>query len=369
MNKIFRPNTLGLKVLTPNGYKSFAGIAYMGDKETLCLTLSNSITLTCSIDHKIYISDNEYMIANEIKENQTVITKNGIATVNSVTLTGKTESVYDLVEVEDGHRYYTDGILSSNCEFLTADSTLINAVTLLKLQGADPIFKTNEIRWYDKVQPNKTYLVALDPSAGVGKDAAAIEVYSLPDRKQVAEWTHNRTSIPNQVRTMQNVINFISAEMRKFPEQKGDVDIYFTLENNTWGEAALQVVNEIGEDRFNAIMMHEPKVRGVSTRHRKGLNTNTRSKSTACTKLKSLLEANKLFVYSRPLVRQLKFFVSKGDSFAAKVGENDDCVMATLLCVRMMQMVTRWDESVGNLLKDDFTEDAHEEPMPISFGY
>ena len=255
------------------------------------------------------------------------------------------------------------------CEFLTADSTLINAVTLLKLQGTDPIFKTNEIRWYDKIQPNKTYLVALDPSAGVGKDAAAIEVFCLPDMKQVAEWTHNRTSIPNQVRTMQNIINFISAEMRKFPEQKGDVDIYFTLENNTWGEAALQVVNEIGEDRFNAIMMHEPKVRGVSTRHRKGLNTNTRSKSTACTKLKSLLEASKLFVYSRPLVRQLKFFVSKGDSFAAKVGENDDCVMATLLCVRMMQMVTRWDESVGNLLKDDFAEDAHEEPMPISFGY
>ena len=99
------------------------------------------------------------------------------------------------------------------CEFLTADSTLINAVTLLKLQGTDPIFKTNEIRWYDNIYPNKTYLIALDPSAGVGKDFAAIEVYVLPDMKQIAEWTHNRTSIPNQVKTMQNIVNFIASEM------------------------------------------------------------------------------------------------------------------------------------------------------------
>lgn len=255
-------------------------------------------------------------------------------------------------------------------QFLTADSTLINAVTLLKLQGSDPIFKTNEIRWYDKIYPNKTYLVALDPSAGVGKDAAAIEVFSLPDMKQVAEWTHNRTSIPNQVKIMQNIINFIYAEMRKFPEQKGDVDIYFTLENNSWGEAALQVVNDIGEERFSATMMHEPRVRGVSSR-RKGLNTNGRTKSMACTKLKSLLESTKLTVTSRMLVRQLKFFVSKGDSFAAKSGENDDCVMATLLCIRMMQMVTRWDESVSHLLRDDFgdDQDTHEDPMPVSFSF
>lgn len=254
-------------------------------------------------------------------------------------------------------------------QFLTADETLVNAVTLLKLQGTDPLFKTNEIRWYDKILPNKTYLVALDPSAGVGKDASAIEVYVLPDMKQIAEWTHNRTSIPNQVKTMQNIVNFIASEMRKFPEQKGDVDIYFTLENNTWGEAALQVITEIGEEKFDGLMMHEPKVKGSVSKHRKGLNTNVRSKSTACTKLKSLLEANKLYVHSRMLVRQLKFFVSKGESFAAKTGENDDCVMATLLCVRMMQMVTRWDESIGNLLKDDFGDDIHDDPMPIAFSW
>lgn len=255
-----------------------------------------------------------------------------------------------------------------DCKFLTADETLVNAVTLLKLQGVEPMYKTNDIRWYDKIKPNTTYVLALDPSAGVGKDFAAIEVFSLPDMVQVAEWSNNRTSIPNQVKILQNITNFISTEMKKFPEQRSEPDIYYTLENNSWGEAALQSITEIGEERFSGIMMHEPKVKGVSSR-RRGLNTNVRTKAQACSKLKSLLENDKLTIYSKMLVRQLKFFVSKGDSFAAKQGEYDDCVMSSLLCVRVMQMVTNWDEGFSKLLRDDFGDDAHEDPMPISFGY
>ena len=253
-----------------------------------------------------------------------------------------------------------------DCQFITADETLINAVTLLKLQGIDHMYKTNDVRWYDNLKPNMSYVMALDPSAGVGKDAAAIEVFSLPEMKQVAEWSHNRTSIPNQVKTLQNIVNFIYNELKKMPEQRGEPDIYFTVENNSWGEAALLTITEIGDERFNGQMLNEPRVRGVS-RPRRGLNTNGRTKAMACTKMKSLIEADKLKIYSRMLVRQLKFFVSKGDSFAAKQGENDDCVMSAMLCVRMMQMVQNWDDRVGELLRDDFGDDAdYDEPMPMS---
>lgn len=253
-----------------------------------------------------------------------------------------------------------------DCKFLTADETLINAVTLLKLQGVDPRFKVNEVRWYDEIRPNQIYVCALDPSAGVGKDYSAIEVFSLPDMKQVAEWSHNRTSIPNQVKTMQNLVNYLYNEQKRIPGHRGEPEIYFTVENNSWGEAALLTINEIGEERFNGQMLNEPRVRGMA-RPRKGLNTNGRTKSLACSKLKSLVEAGKLKVHSRPLVRQLKMFVSKGDSFAAKQGENDDCVMSTLMCIRMMQMVQNWDDRVGDLLKDDFGDDFdHDDPMPMS---
>jgi hypothetical protein len=251
-------------------------------------------------------------------------------------------------------------------EFITADETLINAVTLLKLQGVEPMFKTSEIRWYDDIKPNKSYVCALDPSAGVGKDYSAIEVFSLPDMKQVAEWCHNRTSIPNQVKTLQNIVNYLYNEQKKLSDHRGEPDIYFTVENNSWGEAALLTINEIGEENFNGQMLNEPRVRGMA-RPRKGLNTNGRTKSMACTKLKSLIESDKLKVYSKLLVRQLKFFVAKGDSFAAKQGENDDCVMATLMCIRMMQQLQNWDERIGDLLRDSWDDDsAHEDPMPMA---
>ena len=252
------------------------------------------------------------------------------------------------------------------CVFAGEDSTLINSLTLQRLKGIEPIYKTGETRWYTKILPDRTYVVALDPSAGVGRDASVIQVYSLPDMVQVAEWSGTRTNIPNQVRHMQTIINTIYQEIKR-QGFKGEPEIYFTLENNSWGEAALQTVNDIGEENFMGQFLHEPRRPGT-VRHRKGLNTNGRSKSSSCTKLKSLVESNKLTVNSKTLVRELKFFVSKGDSFAAKLGEHDDCVMSTLLCVRMMQMVTNWDDRVGELMKDSFGDETgdHRDPMPFS---
>jgi hypothetical protein len=253
------------------------------------------------------------------------------------------------------------------CIFAGEESTLISSLALQRLRGVDPLFKIGDIRWYDKISPEKTYLIGLDPSAGVGKDGACIEVWTLPDMTQVAEWNSNRTSIPNQVKTVQNIVNHIYNECKR-SGYKGEPEIYFTIENNSWGEAALQSVNEIGEENFNGQFLHEPRKPG-SVRLRKGLNTNGRSKASACAKLKSLVESNKLKVNSKMLVRQLKFFVSKGDSFAAKQGENDDCVMSTILCVRMMQMVTNWDDRVGEMMKDVFNDDGsseHRDPLPFT---
>ena len=253
------------------------------------------------------------------------------------------------------------------CEFISADETLIAPAKLLKLQGRDPLFKTHgQVRWYDHVTANTTYLISLDPSAGVGKDFSVIEIFSMPDLQQVAEWSHNRTSIPQQVRIMQNLVNYIHGEIVKASPKKIDPDIYFTIENNSWGEAALVTIAEIGEENFLGTFMNEPRVKGQS-RPRKGLNTNGRTKAQACTKLKSLIEQDRLKIYSKELVRQLKFFVSKGNSFEGKTGVPDDAVMATLLCVRMMQMMQNWDDRFGEILKDTWedSDGFYDEPMPI----
>jgi hypothetical protein len=184
---------------------------------------------------------------------------------------------------------------------------------------------------------------------------------------QVAEWCHNLTPIPGQVQNMLRMLEHIWDEC-KDKGQKGDPDIYYSLENNSWGEAALVSINEIGEENFPGTFIHEPRRSNSMGRSRKGLNTNTRSKAMACAKLKTLVETNRLHIRSKALIRQLKFFVARGDSFAAKVGENDDIVMSMMLGVRMMSILTSWDEKIGDLLRDDLEQEPNE-PMPMAMAF
>ena len=193
------------------------------------------------------------------------------------------------------------------CVFAGEENTLINSLTLQRLDGINPLYKINDVRWYSKLNGDKTYLVALDPSAGVGKDSSCIQVFSLPDLVQVAEWTNNRVTPSGQTRMLHQIINYIYTEIKK-TGFKGEPDIYYTLENNSWGEACIVALNDIGEDNFYGQMLHEPKRPGLI--RRKGLNTNVRSKAFACSKFKTLVESNKLKINSKSLIRQLKFFVS-----------------------------------------------------------
>ena len=128
-------------------------------------------------------------------------------------------------------------------------------------------------------------------------------------------------------------------------------------------------INEIGEERFPGQFVHEPRRSHTPGRRRKGLNTNVRSKAMACSKFKTLIETNRIEIRSKMLIRQLKFFVSKGDSFSAKQGEHDDVVMSSLLAVRMMSILTTWDEKIGDLLRDELEIEESLDPMPMAMSY
>ena len=203
----------------------------------------------------------------------------------------------------------------------------------------------------------------MDPSAGVRKDDSVIQVLMLPDMVQVAEWSNNQTSPKKQTQMLKDLVNYIYAELKQL-DPKSEPDIYYTFENNSVGEAIIVSLHEIGENTINGQLINEPGMK--TTKHRKGLNTNTRTKVQSCTRLKTLIETDRMTINSELLVRQLKFYVSKGDSFSGKAGEHDDAVSAALLCVRLMQIATSWDESIASIFRDE-AEESTREPMPFSF--
>ena len=242
------------------------------------------------------------------------------------------------------------------CEFIIFDETLINPIALTEMAGIDPIEKQGQIRWYKKPKKGNTYLVGLDPSLGTGGDYAAIQVFELPSMDQVAEWQHNKTPVQGQIRIMQEITKYL-ASVTENPN-----DVYYSVENNTLGEAALVVIAEIGEENIQGTFLTEPKRPGAG-RLRKGFNTTNKTKLAACAKFKALVESKRLRVASRNLVSQLKNFVANGTSYEAKPGENDDLVMSAMLCVRMAQFLREFDPALDDNLKDSL--DDYDLPMPF----
>ena len=251
-------------------------------------------------------------------------------------------------------------------EFVTDDETLINPMTLVRLKGIDPDGYTGNVRWYKDPTPNRTYLAALDPSLGTGGDYAAIQVFELPEMIQVAEWQSNKTDPRTQVAQLMKILLYISDTLEDDPLQQGTPEIFWTVENNSIGEAILQIIEDTGEERFPGIFVCEKKKRGTPRgRFRKGLNTDNRKKLSACARLKSLVESGRMLVNSKQLIKEFKNFVAKERSFKAKPGEHDDLVMATLLTVRMLDTVKDWTSSMGDLKENISVEELYEEAMPV----
>ena len=244
-----------------------------------------------------------------------------------------------------------------DCEFIIYDETLIDSMILSNMRGTDPILKQGTIHWFKTPKHGSAYLVALDPSLGTGGDPAAIEVFEIPSMEQVAEWKHNKTPIPQQIQILKSICEYIK-------ETTDDTNnIYYSIENNTIGEAALISIDDLGEENMQGLFLSESKRAGNVRAFRRGFNTTQRTKLSTCAKLKTLVETGRIIVHSRFLISELKTFVASGGSFAAKIGETDDLVMATVLILRMASELKNYVPELDNQLRDN--NDYDRDPMPF----
>jgi hypothetical protein len=224
--------------------------------------------------------------------------------------------------------------------------------------GTEPTHKTGQVRWYKPIDRDKMYIVALDPSLGTGGDPSAIQVFEAETTEQVAEWRHNKTDVPTQIKILADVIKEIHAVT------KDEKRIYYSVENNTLGEAALISIAEYGEENIPGYFLSDNSVQGTSGRRiRKGFTTTNKSKIVACNKFKVLVESGRMKIYSKPLISELKTFVAAGASYSAKIGETDDLVMAGLLATRMLMLLQSYHSDLNSYLKDH--TDNIIEPFPF----
>lgn len=252
------------------------------------------------------------------------------------------------------------------CEFISADDTLINPHALNRLKAIEPKYTLGNVRFYKDIIPNKTYVASLDPSAGVGKDSATIQIFEMPSMEQVGEWMHDRSPPREQIRIMMNILKFIKSKVTTPSTIDMDVEpnIFWSFENNSYGEAIISLILEIGEDKFPGTLINEPKIAGHIKKFRRGLHTTNRNKVLSCTKMKTFIDSDRMKINSPGLIYQLKNFVSSGVGFAGKPGIKDDLVMATIVAIRIMLLTQEWGAFNPQILKETIEED--DEPiMPI----
>lgn len=256
-----------------------------------------------------------------------------------------------------------------NCEFVSYQETLIDGIKLAEIKKRSvrpPIRIDGNIRWFKEIEPLKRYVVGLDPAGGTGGNNAAIQVYELPSLCQVAEWSDNKTIIPDQVRLLNKILKDIEKKLIKFGCKDIESNLYWTMENNSIGEAVVLSIQNMGIENFPGTIINEPK-KSRTGKIRRGLTTSKTSKKTACFSLQKLAESMRFEIASERLHMELSNFIKSGEIdgiYKAKIGQKDDLVSAALLVIRMVELVSRYDTLTADYVKDYLDESSR---PPLGF--
>lgn len=254
------------------------------------------------------------------------------------------------------------------CEFLSSESLLVDSIKLAQLRESQPLWEHNSCKFW--VPENeiggrgKQYLVFLDPATGAGADFSVIEVFEFPSLKQVAELRMNELIPPIIYGRLKWVLKFLT---KKVNGQKATV--MWSFERNSIGEAisSLYWADEEPVDDAELVSDHPTKF---------GVYTATGNKTQFCLMLKRMIEKveNNLKINSKSLLSELKHFASKGQSYAAKPGMTDDCVMACVGIMRLISYIAGSNEAAFSIVNEFIDPDeamkfgnTFEEPVPFAF--
>lgn len=100
------------EVETPTGWQSFSGIGKTIEYDEWEIKTENH-SIICADEHLIK-SGNKFINAYELSIGDYIETKLGLEQVISVTKLNKSSQMFDLLDVENGNEYYTNGIVSHN---------------------------------------------------------------------------------------------------------------------------------------------------------------------------------------------------------------------------------------------------------------
>lgn len=320
---MFKENTK-YKIKTPSGYKPFSGIQKVTKNGKATIALANGNILICALNHRVYTLSG-WKKAIELVENELIkCYDETFSNIQNIKIEKNIPSIfYDLVEVET-NEYFTNNILSHNCEFIGSSNTLINPAKLKHIPYADAIRRTDDTRIYHEPEKGHLYVIVVDTARGTGNDYSAFVVFDISEvpYKVVATYRNN-TIIPLLYPT-------VIFEAAKFYNEA-----LLLPETNDIGGQIVDILHQDFEydNILNTVNAGRSGVQlsgGFSSGFIMGVRTTKTVKKLGCLQFKMLVENDKLVINDLDLLQEMYRFTQHGSSYEAEEG-NDDLVMCCVL--------------------------------------
>lgn len=365
-----KQNKRGIVVDTPSGPRAFSGMSKTWHEKVLKVIAETKV-FRVGLKH-IFLCKDGWKFAECLKPGDILMGENDSSFEVSSITEQPGEFLYDLLDVDGGSAYIADGVIHHNCEFLSSDALLISSLILQKFRFKKPVYEDLGFKFWKRPEElggfGKTYLISLDPATGSGKDFSVIEVFEFPSLEQVAEWRSNEIKIPLLYAKLKWIINKLSEVV---PGHRGRAEVLWTFERNGIGESiATLYMNDEKQPEYAELYSDSDS--------RYGVYTTGITKLKSCMQLKQLVEKiyHGLNINSETLLYELKNFVSRGNSYEAKAGSTDDCVMATIGVVRLLKRLSEYNEDAFKTVNEyvDADESAStvsddpfgDEPVPFT---
>ena len=316
-------NKSKLTIYSSEGMVDFLGINKITKNTYLHLKFTNNKELKCSEDHPIS-TINGIVKAKDLNKKIEIHTKDGKGCfLISKRMIKKKIDLYDIVNSGKQHLYYSNDILSHNCEFIGSTNTLIHPTKLRSLVWHNCIKKdfSDNFHIYKEPEPNHTYCMTVDVAEGQGLDSSTfsvIDVTQIPYR-QVAKYKNNKISpllFPTIIFQAARMYNdaFVLVEINSIGLQVSDI-----LHHELAYENLIKI-----EMKGKQGQQHTP---GFKKKIAYGLKTTKQTKMIGCTNLKTLIESDKLIINDYDTIQELMTFSADKQTFKAEEGSNDDLAM------------------------------------------
>jgi hypothetical protein len=318
-------NKKGHKILSPEGLVSFFGINKITKNSYIHLKFSNGNELKCSLDHPLSTIDG-IIKAKDLDKFTEIYTKDGGCFLKKSKIIEQQIDLYDIVNSGINHLYYSNDIISHNCEFLGSVDTLINASKLRTMVYEDPSKRNKGLDVYEDPKEDHNYLITVDVARGVGNDYSAFIVFDITNfpYRTVAKYKNN------EIKPM--MFPAIIHEVAKAYD-----DAWLLIEVNDIGDQVASILHFDLE--YDNVLMCSMRGRagqivgsGFSGKKSQlGVRMTSAVKKLGCSNLRTLVEDDKLLINDYDMISELTTFIQKSRSFEAEEGCNDDLAMCLVI--------------------------------------